>query len=356
MPIFELQANRIVGLQTTTFQEKGVKERGDLQRLLRDRIDIIAPDTMVVSEEFGDWEDSKRRIDLLGLDRSANLIVFELKRAQDYQATELQAIRYAAMISSMTFEQVVSAHQAFLDKREIERDAQAAILEFLEWDQPYASRFAQSVRIVLVAEDFSKELTTSVMWLNERDLDIRCVRFQPYELDGRTLVDVQQTIPLPEAADYQIRIKRKEQQERVAQAGERDFTRYDITIGATGVHATNLPKRRAMYEIVNAIVEHGGSPENIEQLAPEFRNKWRSVPGEVDSAGFQAAAAQLAQSRGGAFVPRRWFCGDGELFHVKGHTYALSNQWGSGKQGFAQILDTLASAYPDLAIEFAEVD
>lgn len=35
---------------------------------------------MVIAEEFGEWEDSKRRIDLLGLDREANLVVIELKR------------------------------------------------------------------------------------------------------------------------------------------------------------------------------------------------------------------------------------------------------------------------------------
>ena len=51
---------------------------------------------LVVAEEFGDWEESKRRIDLLGLDRDATLVVIELKRTDDGGHMELQAIRYAA--------------------------------------------------------------------------------------------------------------------------------------------------------------------------------------------------------------------------------------------------------------------
>ena len=78
MPIFEVTPERFVQLQTTTFSTQGLSERGDLQRLLRNQIDIIAPDVLVVSEEFGGWEDSRRRIDLLGVDRDANLGVFEL--------------------------------------------------------------------------------------------------------------------------------------------------------------------------------------------------------------------------------------------------------------------------------------
>ena len=59
---------------------------------------------LIVSEEFGGWEDSRRRIDLLGLDRQANLVVIELKRSENGGHMELQALRYAAMISKMTFE------------------------------------------------------------------------------------------------------------------------------------------------------------------------------------------------------------------------------------------------------------
>jgi RecB family endonuclease NucS len=92
MAIFEVTPDRLVELPPTSFATHGVRERGDLQRLLRDQAAIIAPDVLVLSEEFGDWEDSKRRIDLLGLDKQANLVVVELKRTDDGGHMELQAI------------------------------------------------------------------------------------------------------------------------------------------------------------------------------------------------------------------------------------------------------------------------
>ena len=45
----------------------------NLQRLLRDQVEVVAPDTMVVAEEFDSFEDSRRCIDLLALDRDANV-------------------------------------------------------------------------------------------------------------------------------------------------------------------------------------------------------------------------------------------------------------------------------------------
>ncbi len=214
MPIYELGVNSIRAVPTTQFSTAGVQERAGLQRLLRERIDVVAQDTLVIAEEFGYWDDSKRRIDLLAIDKDANLVVIELKRTEDGGHMELQAIRYAAMVSTMTFDQAVAARETYQRENQIDGDPEQAILEFLGWDEANEDDFGQAVRIVLVSADFSKELTTAVIWLNNHDLDIRCVRLKPYQLNGQTLLDVQQVIPLPEAADFMVKVRRKEQDQR----------------------------------------------------------------------------------------------------------------------------------------------
>jgi hypothetical protein len=222
MAIYEITSDRIVSISETTFSSVGLHERKDLQRLLREQVEIIARDTLVIAEEFGEWEESKRRIDLLGIDKQANLVVIELKRTEDGGHMDLQAIRYAAMVSAMTYEKAVEVYGGYLRANGGTGDAAESLLDFLGWDEPDEDRFAQDARIVLVAADFSKELTTSVMWLNERDLDIRCVRMRPYRDGQRVLIDVQQVIPLPEAQDYIVRIREKavrERQDRVEQGG-----------------------------------------------------------------------------------------------------------------------------------------
>lgn len=214
MAIYEITPDKIIAFDQTSFGAAGLKERDDLQRLLKVQVDVVCPDVLVVSEGFREWEDSRREIDLLAVDKEANLVVIELKRTEDAGHAELQAIRYAAMVSAMTFEKTVEVYGDYLRKNGSDADAAGALLDFLGWEEPDEDSFAQDVRIVLVAADFSKELTTSVMWLNERALDIRCVRLRPYRDGTRTLVDVQQVIPLPEAQDYIVRIREKAVRER----------------------------------------------------------------------------------------------------------------------------------------------
>ncbi len=136
MTIYQVTDNSLVEIQTTTFASKGIKERNDLQRLLRDQIDIVSPDTLIIAEEFSDWEDSRRRVDLLGIDKRANLVVIELKRTEDGGHMELQAVRYAAMVSTLTFNKAVEIYEKYLDKMGTDQDAESSILEFLEWEEP----------------------------------------------------------------------------------------------------------------------------------------------------------------------------------------------------------------------------
>ena len=222
MPIFEYTANKLEELSATRFDELGIREREDLQRLLRDQIEVIEPDLLIIGEEFSEWDESRRRIDLLAIDASANLVVIELKRTEDGGHMELQAVRYAAMVSTMTFDRAVSVYSAYIARRGLDLDAEASLIDFLGWDEPDEDKFAPEVRIILVSADFSRELTTSVMWLAERDIDIRCVRVKPYQRGEQILLDVQQIIPLPEAEEYQVRVKEKASQERAARHNDGD--------------------------------------------------------------------------------------------------------------------------------------
>lgn len=216
MPLFEIRDHSLAALTATTFSAEGIQERRHLQRMLRDQVRVLADDLLVIAEEFGNWEDSQRRIDLLAVDRQANLVVIELKRTEDGGHVELQAIRYAAMVSTMTFDQAVDAFARYLQAIDSTDDARDRLLGFLGWTDSDDDLFAQDVRIILVSADFSKEVTTSVLWLNDHGLDIRCVRLKPYKLGDRVLIDAEQIIPLKEAEDFQVHLREKNDRERDA--------------------------------------------------------------------------------------------------------------------------------------------
>lgn len=226
MGLYRIQEGSLTPVGTSRFADDDIKERQDLQRMLREAIEIIVPGAMVLAEEFSDWEDSKRRVDLLCLDEDANLVVVELKRTESGGHMDLQSIRYAAMVAAMTFDRAVHAHERYLASIGADDIAEERLLEFLGWDEPREDEFARDVRIVLVSADFSTEITTAVLWLIDRGLDIRCVRMFPYRLDDEVLISVEQLIPLPSAEKYQVRSQEKSIGIRRSRMGGGGFTGY----------------------------------------------------------------------------------------------------------------------------------
>lgn len=215
MSLYRVTTDKLEPVPRTTFAAESLLERKDLQRLLRQDITPIGDELMVIAEEYGNWEDSNRRIDLLCLSKGAGLVVVEIKRTEDGGHMELQAIRYAAMVSSMTLEQVIRAH-AETNGREIEA-ARSEVLDFLQLDSDEDAELTGEVRIVLVSADFSTELTTAVLWLNKRELDITCIRIRPYKMGNEVLIDATQIIPLPEATDYEVKVRAQEKEKRKAE-------------------------------------------------------------------------------------------------------------------------------------------
>ncbi len=343
MAIYEILDDGFRRVEETSFGAAGIRERADLQRLLRNHVEVVSPETLVISEEFGEWQDSRRRIDLLGIDKDANLVVIELKRTDDGGHMELQAIRYAAMVSTMTFERAVDVYAEHLGRIGSDLDSRPSLLEFLEWDEPDEDSFAPNVRIVLAAADFSEELTTAVMWLNEQGLDIRCVRIKPYNYSGQILADVQEVIPLPEARDW---IGKKQQQKQAARKFTPDLTKYDVTV--EGKAHTRLSKRAAIYAVVKFLCDSGVAPEKIAARVPWRENSmFRSAEGTLDMAAFVQCMRQEEERSGKRFEERRFFCADDELIRAEGRTYAFTNQWG---QRCISAINNLIQAFPEHGI------
>ena len=347
MPIYEVTTDRLREIEATSFSAAGKRERADLQRLLRSQIEIISPDTLIIAEEFGEWDDSRRRIDLLGIDKNANLVVFELKRTEDGGHMELQALRYAAMVSTMTFDKAVEVYGEYLSKNDKDDDAARGLLEFLEWDENDYENFAQDVHIILVSAEFSKEITTTVLWLNNFGVDIKCVRIKPYNDNGRTLVDIEQVIPLPEASDYQVSVSAKNRQERILRVQNRDMTKYDVTI--FGSSEKDLAKRNAIFFVVKNLCNSGVPPEKIHELINWKQTLFLQADGTLNSESFIRVIAAQRGAGGRKVENRRWYCEEEELIHFDGRTYAFIKMWGSR---WGTAMNLLKDNFPDAKIDF----
>ncbi|MDP9792942.1 hypothetical protein J2S43_001454 [Catenuloplanes nepalensis] len=338
MPLFEMTSDQLVPVPSTTFAAEQVLERADLQRLLRARLDMIVDDVLVVSEEFGAFADARRRVDLLGVDRAGHLVVIELKRTTDGGHLELQALRYAAMVSVMTFEDLVEHYELYLAKVEPDavEDARTRLAEFLEDAGGEETVLSREVRVVLVASGFDREITTTVLWLNDvYGLDIRCVRLTPYKIDDRLLLDAQQVIPLPEASGLTVQLRRRQTQVRAVSTDTRDWTPYEIITPAGRTEP--LRKRRAVLALVTALHQAGVSGADLATVIP----KSRFLPVDGTLSGEDLDAAFVAAYPGSYKRVGRWFT-EAPL-HDGDRTWVLSKMWGTNT---GPVLDRLLGLAP----------
>jgi hypothetical protein len=163
-------------------------------------------------------------LDLLAIDRVGNLVVIELKRDISAAYADLQSIRYAAMISTMTVENLLPHYIAYRKRYHnyhsiTAEDARTQIFEFVETEE--FSELTNRTRIILCSEDFSQEITTTVLWLRQFDLDIACVKITPYPLGNQIIIVPQRIIPLQEARQYLIEIQKKEDEQQKATRSKR---------------------------------------------------------------------------------------------------------------------------------------
>jgi hypothetical protein len=337
MPLYTFKDKQIAEVTSTSFAAERIREREDIQAALRDKIEIISPDTLIISEEFSEWSEGGRRIDLLGIDKQANIVVIELKRDETGAHMELQSLRYAAMVSTLTFKKAVEIYQKYLGKRDIIKDAEIDLIDFLGWSDPLEDLFPTDVRIVLASANFSRELTTAVMWLNERDLDIRCVRLKPYKLGDEILLDIEQIIPLPEAEDYQIQVREQTEERKAAAKAAKDMTKYLF-------NGIAYRKNRLVFAVINQyLAEYQDT--TLQKLKEVFPDSLQGTLGVT-------ATIEKAQEIFSKTSHKRHFLAENDILRTAdGSEIAVCTEWGKGKAGSPGNIDNFIGCAKELGYQ-----
>jgi len=208
------------GIEPIRLEAASYTERGHLQEWVLDHPEIIGSDVMIITSEFDQWQDAAGaqvadRLDVLGLDRDGRLVVVEIKRGRAPRFTELQAIGYAAMVSRFTIENLIQAHHSFLQKRgePAGRDEIEQVLADHVVGGVLVEDALTSPRVVILAEDFSSSLLSSIVWLSQSGVDISLRQVQLYRPDPSAdglFATVSQVWPLPEVDDFTVRPRSRE--------------------------------------------------------------------------------------------------------------------------------------------------
>ncbi len=266
-------------LPETSFEAENIREREDLQRILRDQPDVLEEGLLIVSDEYGDWQESNRWIDLLALDENGRLVVVELKRSDRDSFMDMQATRYASMVANMTVEQVVEAHRRYIQKRGISEDAQSRIREHLGSDDEEIHISTGNPRIILVSANFSKELTTHVLWLNQRDIDITCVKLQPSRVGDELFVERSQVIPVPEASDYMVRLRDREKEAEKQESRQPEtFSGAEVFRDAVDAGPEEIREKLTLLCEWAVELEEGGLASLTTKRGKSSTNLWPTLP------------------------------------------------------------------------------
>ena len=343
MPIYQIDNKKIVPIQRKIIADLYLYEQRNLRTLLKTQIEVISQDTLIIAEEIEEWDDSQK-IDLLGIDKSANLVVIKLLPKND-DHIHLKSIQRASIASTLNFEKIVDFHQSYLDKTGIKGDAATRILGFLGWTKHNEDNFAQKVRIVLASEDLSGKLTRTVMWLNKSGLDIRCVRIHLYSYNEQTLVDIQTIIPIPAFGSNCQVPKENTNTPKIDKKSGKNM-KFDVFIDGQYYHSQT--KRGTMFRLVSRILQSGITPQQVIDVIPSRKNKlFHVIEGKVSG---QQAYQEIIKNYRGLKYPnaKRYFCKDNEVFYIEGKTYLFTNQWGNETM---EAVNLLKEAFPFLKIK-----
>ncbi|MBE8718552.1 DUF4268 domain-containing protein [Cellvibrio polysaccharolyticus] len=223
------QTNRISPVKTKKFSELGFTERKHLQEWLAHEPSSLGEELLIIQKEFDGFDDTRERLDLLALDKDGNLVIIENKLDDSGRDVVWQALKYASYCASLTKAQIVEIYQQYLDRYEpvtgevdllnAPASASARICEFL--DAPDLDELklnlGNSQRIMLVAANFRKEVTSTALWLLGQGISIACFKITPYSLGEQLLINIDQIIPTPEAKELMIGINAKEAEEKTTE-------------------------------------------------------------------------------------------------------------------------------------------
>ncbi len=209
--------NRLSRLVQKRFSDLALRERDHLQEWLANQPDALGEELLIIQKEFDGFDATRERLDLLALDKDGNLVVIENKLDDSGRDVAWQALKYTAYVSGLTKTQIVDIYQQYLDRFCGGGNAAARLCEFMEVEDlgEIVLNPGNDQRMIFIAANFRREVTATVLWLLSRGIQAQCFKVTPYMLGDELILDIQQIIPTPEAADFMIGMSTKDNEEKV---------------------------------------------------------------------------------------------------------------------------------------------
>ena len=122
---------------------------------------------------------------------------------------------------------MIRIYQDYLNRFNKSENAETNIAEFL--DEPdlddVVLNTGYSQRLMFVAANFRKEVTSTALWLLGQGLSLQCMKVTAYCHDNELYLNVEQIIPTPEAEELMVSMSVKAKEEKVTVENQNSATR-----------------------------------------------------------------------------------------------------------------------------------
>lgn len=213
MYIIDREKNRISKLKQKSFSELKFREREHLQEWIANNPTSLGEELLIIQKEFSGFSETNERLDLLALDKLGNLVIIENKLDDSGKDVTWQVIKYASYCASLTKQDILKIYQDFLGTTAIAQDKISEFFDNREISEILLNQGLNSQRLILVAANFRKEVTSSVLWLMNFKVRLQCFKVTPFELNDQLFLNVEQILPTKDTEDFAISIATKAQEE-----------------------------------------------------------------------------------------------------------------------------------------------
>ena len=194
---------------------KELHQEFDLEILLENNPEYFFEDSKILVIGRQVTTNLNTFIDLLGLDNMGNTVAIELKRDKTPRETVAQLLEYASFVEKLDYSQL---NDIFQDYSSEESSLEEYHQQYFESNAADQISYNKSTKLIIVAQEISKEIRQTALFLREKGLDIYCASFKYFKTkNGEEIISLEfivgeeefirkkvQTVSLPKISEKQF--------------------------------------------------------------------------------------------------------------------------------------------------------
>ena len=152
-----------------------------LEILIKDNINLLEEGWLVIGNQVN--TDLKKRIDILCIDNSGNLVVVELKKDKTPREVTAQALEYAEYVSRITVPKLSEIYREFSHGKDLSEAYNAKFN--LPLDE---SEFSPEIKMVIVATEMDSSTERIIRYLRSYGVNINILFFQIFQQEEKKFI------------------------------------------------------------------------------------------------------------------------------------------------------------------------